>query len=244
VITGSCQCTFLAWEGSRCRIYCMRRGQVVVVPVPGDRDDLVPDVRQEVLAADSAQQAVLGSGVQVNVFHAGDATAAMPADGVLVVGDVPQEPAAFQPRAGVVDALGRRPGVRVSVVIVVTGIRGVGKTQVAGAYARARIADRWRLVAWIDATDAGSVLAGLAQIATAAGLGVAGDDAGVLAARVRHWLEADGERRLVVFDNAVDLDGLRPFLPSAGAAQVGDHQQSAVGLRAGDGCAGGRVQRE
>jgi tetratricopeptide (TPR) repeat protein len=138
----------------------------------------------------------------------------------VVVGDVPHEPAAFQPRAGLMESLGRKSGDRVSVVFAVTGIRGVGKTQVAAAYARWRIRDQWRLVAWVDATDEASVLAGLAQVAVAAGVGPAGEDAWVLAAGVRHWLEADGERRLVVFDNAVELDVLRQFLPAAGSAQV------------------------
>jgi len=157
------------------------------------------------------------------------------ADGVLVVGDVPQEPAAFQPRAGLMEALERGPGARVSVVFAVTGIRGVGKTQVAAAYARRRIADGWRLVAWIDATGGAAVLTGLAQVAVAAGLGPVGEDAGVLAAGVRGWLEADGQRRLLVFDNAVDLDELRPFIPSAGAAQVviTSSRQSAAGLGTG-----------
>ena len=154
---------------------------------------------------------------------------------MLVVGDVPQEPAAFQPRAELMEALERGPGARVSVVFAVTGIRGVGKTQIAAAYARRRIAVGWRLVAWVDATGAAPVLAGLAQVAVAAGLGPAGEDAGVLAAGVRAWLEADGERRLVVFDNAADLDALRPFIPSAGAAQVviTSNRQSAAGLGTG-----------
>jgi hypothetical protein len=39
-------------------------------------------------------------------------------------------------------------------------------------------------------------------------------------AAVRHWLEASGERCLVVFDDAGDLDGLRPFVPAAGDAQI------------------------
>ena len=139
---------------------------------------------------------------------------------VLVVGDVPQEPAAFQPRPELLGVLEEESGPRVSVVFAVTGIRGVGKTQVAAAYARRRIGDGWRLVAWIDAEDEAEVLAGLAQVAAAVGVGAAGEDARVLAAGVRHWLEADGAQRLMVFDNAADLDGLRPFLPAGGAAQV------------------------
>ena len=152
--------------------------------------------------------------------------------GIVVVGDVPQQPAAFQPRVDLLGMLERESGPRVSVVFAVTGIRGVGKTQAAAAYARQRIADQWRLVAWVDAESEASVLAGLAEIAAAAGTGRAGEDARVLAAGVRHWLEADGERRLVVFDNATDLDALRPFLPAGGAAQVviTSNRRSAAGL--------------
>ena len=79
--------------------------------------------------------------------------------GLLVVGDVPQQPAAFQPRADLMRALEQEAA---SVVFALTGTRGVGKTQVAAAYARQRIADRWRLVAWVDAKNLASILAGLA----------------------------------------------------------------------------------
>lgn len=139
--------------------------------------------------------------------------------GPVVVGDVPQEPPAFQLREDLTAQLGaRRAGV--SVVHVVTGMRGVGKTQLAAAYARSCLTTSWRLVAWVDAGDMASVLAGLGAVAAGLGMRAEGTGAANVAAMVRHWLEADGEDCLVVFDNAVDIDGLRPYLPAAGLSQI------------------------
>jgi tetratricopeptide (TPR) repeat protein len=137
----------------------------------------------------------------------------------IVVGDVPQEPAGFQPRADLLaelDAPG--PGGRVRVVRAVTGMRGVGKTQLAAAYARARIDDGWRLVAWVNAETTAAVLGGLAEVAAA--LGLEAGDAAAAGRAVRRRLEAGGDRCLLVFDNAADPADLLPFLPAAGAARV------------------------
>ena len=134
-----------------------------------------------------------------------------------MAGDIPQEPPGFQPRADLLAGLdAAAPGV--PMVHAVTGMRGVGKTQLAAAYARAKLDEGWRLVAWVNAGDRSNLLAGLAAVAEAAGLtGRAAADAGLA---VRHWLEADGDRRLIVFDDATDADLLRPYLPAGGAARV------------------------
>jgi tetratricopeptide (TPR) repeat protein len=135
--------------------------------------------------------------------------------GQVLVGDLPQTPPGFQPRPGLLAAL---DGPEVVVVQAVTGMRGVGKTQLAAAYARAKLAAGWRLVAWVNAEDATGLASGLASVAEAAGLlGEEGKDPGLV---VRHLLEADGDQCLVVFDNAASADVLRPYLPAGGKARV------------------------
>ena len=135
--------------------------------------------------------------------------------GPVLVGDLPQTPPGFQPRP---ELLAELDSAGVVVVQAVTGMRGVGKTQLAAAYARAKLAAGWRLVAWVNAEDATGLTAGLASVAEAAGLlGDPGKDSGLT---VRRLLEADGDLCLVVFDNAADADVLRPYLPAGGKARV------------------------
>jgi tetratricopeptide (TPR) repeat protein len=137
----------------------------------------------------------------------------------VVVGDIPQVPPGFQPRAGLLAELDRGRG---PVIRAVTGIQGAGKTQLAAAYARAKLAAGWRLIAWVNAADPVVLRAGLAALAEELGLadGRGGQDDGGAGRAVRDWLERDGRRCLVVFDNALDPDGLRPLLPACGSARV------------------------
>ena len=136
------------------------------------------------------------------------------------MGDIPAQRPGFQPRPALLAKLtqaGQEPP-----AVVLTGARGVGKTQLAAAYARARLAGGWRLIAWINAQDERACSPGWPRWpkprrCLTAVPGRAPADA---ARAVRHWLEADGSRCLLVFDDAQDLDLLRPFIPAVGAARV------------------------
>jgi tetratricopeptide (TPR) repeat protein len=142
------------------------------------------------------------------------------ASGPIVVGAVPRQLAGFLPRPGLLAQLAGAYQ-RGAVVQVMTGPPGAGKTQLAAAYARARLAADWRLVAWVHAGNAGTLLAGLGAVADAAGLpGGPGRDATGAGQAVRALLEADGERCLLVLDDVADPGLVRPFVPAGGAAQV------------------------
>jgi RNA polymerase sigma factor (sigma-70 family) len=142
-------------------------------------------------------------------------------DRQVVVGDIPMEPSCFRARAGLLAELDRASA-RVSVIHPVTGLHGLGTTQLAAAYARAKLEAGWRLVAWVNSGDIGSLLAGLAAVADATGLAGGDPGRGVTdaGASVRHWLEADGDQCLLVFDDVADPEAVRPYIPVGGAARV------------------------
>ena len=62
----------------------------------------------------------------------------------MVVGDIPREPPGFLSRTALLTELDRA-GARVSVIHPAAGLHGVGATQAAAAYARAKLDAGWRL---------------------------------------------------------------------------------------------------
>jgi tetratricopeptide (TPR) repeat protein len=185
--------------------------------VPGDDESPRAWIRQDSRASRDAHTAARDMTV-IHLNLAADARQIQPpVASAQVVGDIPQEPSGFQPRVALLAELDRA-GLGAPVVHALTGMPGVGKTQLAAGYARAKLTAGWRLVAWVGAVDSVNLATGLAAVAEAIGLrGQGGADPG---RAVRHWLEADGRRCLVVFDNVTDADVLRPYIPAVGAAQV------------------------
>ncbi len=156
----------------------------------------------------------------VRESYASQPAAGTMANEQLVVGDIPVQRPGFQPRPALLAQLNRLS--QEPSAVVLTGTWGVGKTQLAAAYARARIASGWRLIAWVNARDSESLQAGLAAVAKATAPSDGGSRSGAADAgqAVRRWLEADGSRCLLVFDDAEDPGLLRAFVPSVGAARV------------------------
>ena len=140
-----------------------------------------------------------------------------PASGQVVTGPIPHEPPNFQvpPQVAVLASMTGEA----CVVCVVTGQRGVGKTQAVAAYARQRVRDGW-LVAWIGAENGDQLNAGVADLAGRLGLRHDEDSADVTATKVRDHLQTRSTPSLLVFDNVVSMDAIRPHVPSVGPVQV------------------------
>jgi len=104
-------------------------------------------------------------------------------------------------------------------IAALQGLRGVGKSTLAAAYAERRRAD-FRATWWVRAQTADGMRADLVALGVRLGW-VAADAKEVEAFEaVRERLKDEGEGVLLVYDNAIDANSVRPFLPLGGAARV------------------------
>jgi hypothetical protein len=136
-----------------------------------------------------------------------------------IFGEIPQQSVSFEERPELEGKL-TQVSSNQNLAFAVTGIRGAGKSQLAAGIARRRLKEGWRLVGWINAEDPVQLLGELGQLAVELGLSHGKLEARISALRLRHWLEADGIQCLLVLDNAIDADIVRPMLPVSGRAQI------------------------
>ena len=99
------------------------------------------------------------------------------------------------------------------------GLRGVGKTTLAAAYAERHRSD-YRATWWIRAQTEPTMRADLVALGMRLGWVAADEKEEPALAVVMERLQYEGEGILLMFDNAHDADALKPYLPRGGAAQA------------------------
>jgi len=101
----------------------------------------------------------------------------------------------------------------------ITGLGGIGKTQVAIEYAH-RYHDEYRYVLWVNAASLETLFEGFVSIARLVGLpGKDEPDQRIIVEATKHWL-ATHERWLLILDNADDLEMASEFLPTTGKGHL------------------------
>ncbi|WP_333774667.1 tetratricopeptide repeat protein, partial [Streptomyces sp. IBSBF 3136] len=135
---------------------------------------------------------------------------------------IPQLATAFQPRSALRDRIDAAWSDNRSVVLtqeqprVLSGGGGVGKTQLAAAYATDAVKNRMDLVLWVAAAEVQQVTALYAQTATALKLpGASGEDLEADARLLLDWLRNTNRRWLVVLDDITDPYGIQPLWPTS-----------------------------
>jgi tetratricopeptide (TPR) repeat protein len=149
------------------------------------------------------------------------ATAAFPGK-VFAVSNIPiRVPEHFLGRedslAAIAQALGRYEG-RVAITAL-HGLRGVGKTTLAAAYAERHRGD-YRATWWIRAQTADGMRADLVGLGVRLGWVAADEKEEPALAAVMERLRHEGEGILLIYDNAIDANGLKPYLPRGGTARI------------------------
>jgi tetratricopeptide (TPR) repeat protein len=103
-------------------------------------------------------------------------------------------------------------------IAVLHGMRGVGKTTLAAAYAERR-RDAYRATWWIQAQTESSMRADLVSLGIRLRW-VTSEEQELALAAVRERLRHEGEGLLLIYDNAIDAASVRRYLPEGGAAHV------------------------
>lgn len=116
------------------------------------------------------------------------------------------------------DAAFRKAEDRVAVVVL-HGLRGIGKTTLAAAYAERRRAD-FRATWWARAQNEATLRSDLGGLAVRLGFASTEEPDEVAVARLAERLRHEGEGILLIFDNAPDAAAIRPYLPKSGSTRA------------------------
>jgi Tetratricopeptide repeat/Domain of unknown function (DUF4062) len=130
-------------------------------------------------------------------------------------------PAHFMGRTDAIDAIDkalRRSDGR-SAVAALCGLRGVGKTTLAAAYAEHRRRD-YRATWWIRAQTEATMRADLVALGVRLQWVSADDKEEPALTTVMERLRHEDDGILLIFDNAVDASSLKPYLPRGGLARA------------------------
>lgn len=105
-------------------------------------------------------------------------------------------------------------------IAVLWGLGGVGKTQLAAAYAF-RLANDTDVVWWLQAQSEATLTSDYVALARALHLPEAEhQDQAEVTKAVMRWLQQAGQSWLLIFDNAERQETVRPFIPRLGNGQV------------------------
>ncbi|MGW2588557.1 NB-ARC domain-containing protein [Streptomyces virginiae] len=148
-------------------------------------------------------------------------TSQAPVQWPIRLGSAPTLASAFQDRASVRDRIDQARAAHATVILtqVLSGSGGVGKTQLAAAYAHQALADGVDLVVWVDASETEQVTALYAYAAhcVEAPNALAGQSAETDARAFLQWLATTKRTWLVVVDDITDPEAMQPWWPPPSA---------------------------
>ena len=106
--------------------------------------------------------------------------------------------------------------------MVLVGMRGCGKTQLASALAQQCEDKNWSLVAWVNAGSPESITSDLVELARELKIDTSDQPAPktIIRRLFNRLKSADPSDRLIVFDNVENIDDLRGLLPSGKGLRI------------------------